>query len=240
MIFKKSIPLYVQIKELFINKISDKEWLPGDIIPSEIVLAKNLNVSLGTIRKAIAELVANNILDRKQGKGSFVKTHDMHRALFHFFHLVNKNGDKIIPNSKVISIKKRTPTKQEVEKLQLKSDDKVINLLRTRELENKTIMLEDIVLPHKIFKQLLHIEINEIPNTLYEFYETYFKITIYSAQEKISTLAASKADAKIINVPESYPLLRIERLAQTLDKKPIELRISKCNTKNHYYENIIS
>ncbi len=239
MIFKKSIPLYVQIKELLINKINNKEWLPGDAIPSEIALAKSLNVSLGTIRKAIEELVNNNILDRKQGKGTFVKTHDMYRALFHFFHLVSKNGDKVIPHSKILSLTKRLPTTQELDKLQLTNGEKVINILRTRDLEDQTIILETIILPYKIFKQLLHLDPSEIPNTLYEFYETYFEITVHTAQEKISALAASKADSKIIGIPESYPLLRIERIAFTLNKKPIELRISKCNTQNHYYDNTV-
>ncbi len=239
MLFERSIPLYIQIRELLIDKINKKEWLPGEAIPSETILAKNLNVSLGTVRKAIESLVSNNILDRKQGKGTFIKTHDIHRALFHFFHIVNKNGEKVIPHSKVTSLTERAPTKQEVKKLQLKTNAKVINIVRTRDIEDKTIILENITLPHAIFVQLLKNNKNEIPNTLYEFYENSFGVTIHSAKERISALLASKEDAKIMDVPESHPLLYIERLAQTLDGKPIELRLSKCNTENYYYDNTV-
>ncbi len=239
MLFKKSIPLYVQIKELLINKINNKEWLPGDIILSETTIAKNLNVSLGTVRKAIMDLVDNNVLNRKQGKGTFVAIHDVHRALFHFFNIVNNNGNKNIPHSNIISFTKRNSKKIEAKNLNLKTNEKIICIKRTRELDGKIVILEQIILADKIFSLLTKKNKKELPNTLYELYESHFGITIHSAKEKISATTASLQEAKILNIKENHPLLRIERLAQTLDKKPIEFRITKCNTSNYFYENTV-
>ena len=102
-IAKGSIPLYMQIKGLLVARVTEGKWAPGDIIPSEMQLAQELKVSQGTVRKAITELVENNVLVRRQGKGTFVASHDYDRALFHFFHIVNDSGNKILPRTGVLN-----------------------------------------------------------------------------------------------------------------------------------------
>ena len=68
-------PLYEQIKILLTQSLIAGEWRPGESIPSEIELASRFRVSQGTVRKAIDELAADNILVRRQGTGTFVATH---------------------------------------------------------------------------------------------------------------------------------------------------------------------
>ena len=68
-------PLYEQIKAMILASLQASEWLPGDAIPSEMELAARYAVSQGTVRKAIDELAAQNLLVRRQGKGTFVATH---------------------------------------------------------------------------------------------------------------------------------------------------------------------
>ena len=63
------------------------EWKPGEIIPSEVELAARYKVSQGTVRKAIDELAADNLLVRRQGKGTFVATHNEDRVQFRFLRL---------------------------------------------------------------------------------------------------------------------------------------------------------
>src|SRR5574343_1551559 len=81
-------PLYRQIKDLILKSLEAGEWQPGDAIPSESELAVRFNVSQGTVRKAIAEMAAENLLVRRQGKGTFVATHDDPRSFYRFFRLV--------------------------------------------------------------------------------------------------------------------------------------------------------
>ena len=69
-------PLYQQIKGLITQSLESGEWKPGEIIPSEVELAARFKVSQGTVRKAIDELAADNLLVRRQGKGTFVATHN--------------------------------------------------------------------------------------------------------------------------------------------------------------------
>ncbi len=234
---KGSIPLYMQIKEFMIAKISNKQWLPSETIPSEMQLARDLEVSQGTVRKAITELVDNNVLIRKQGKGTFVANHDIQRALFHFFHITDNAGTKVIPQSKTISCRRKKASKNEAFKLQLKKGTTVICIDRIRMFDGKATMLETVILPAKLFATLD--KDCELPNMLYELYERQFGITVHSANEQLRAVAASKREASLLNLPPKTPLIEIERIALTLNKKPIELRISHCYTKQHYYENTI-
>ena len=150
-IAKGSIPLYMQIKDLLVARVTKGEWAPGDIIPSEMQLAQQLNVSQGTVRKAITELVENNVLVRRQGRGTFVATHDGDRALFHFFHIVNDSGTKILPECKTLSCRRKRASRQEASKLNLSSGAQVVCIERIRNLDNQPTIIETIILPTELF-----------------------------------------------------------------------------------------
>jgi GntR family transcriptional regulator len=236
---KGSIPLYAQIKELLVSKISGGEWSPGDIIPSEMRLAQELRVSQGTVRKAITELVENNVLTRKQGRGTFVANHNSQRALFHFFHIADNKGHKILPDSTTLSCRQKRASRLESSKLQLPAGTNVICVKRVRKFEGQPTMVETITLPSELFNGLSETGTCNLPNMLYELYEKQFGITIHSAEEQLRAVTASDHDASLLNLPSGTPLLEIERVALTLDRTPIELRISRCSTKKHHYQNTL-
>ena len=236
---KGSLSLYMQVKELLVAKIGNGDWLPGSIIPSEINLAQELGVSQGTVRKAITELVENNVLTRKQGRGTFVSTHDTHRALFHFFHITDNQGHKVLPDSRILHCRRKQASRKEAAKLRLSAGTQVIRIDRVRNFSAKPTMIEIITLPARPFGGLGNRGKLELPNTLYELYEKQFGITIHSAEEQLRAVAASKHDARILDLAVGTPLLEIERVALTLDKTPVELRISRCSTENHHYQNTI-
>ena len=233
------IPLYMQIIELLVTKISSGAWSPGELIPSEIKLAQELNVSQGTVRKAISELVENNVLVRKQGKGTFVSNHNDDRALFHFFHITDDNGNKLLPDSRVLNCRKKTASRFEAAVLHLTDDAPVIRIERVRSLSSTPTIVETIVLPADPFEALQTSNACKLPNMLYGLYEQQFGITIHSAEEKLRATAANKREAKLLKVAPGTPLLEIERVALTLNKVPVELRISRCSTKHHHYQNTI-
>ena len=234
---KGSIPLYIQIKELLIEKISKGEWSAGNIIPSEIQLAQELGVSQGTVRQAITELVENNVLTRKQGRGTFVSSHDIQRALFHFFHITDDKGRKVLPESTVLHCRQKQATRKEATKLELAVGTSVIRIERVRNIAEKPTIAETITVPAISFNGIG--DNGNLPNMLYELYEKQFGINIHSAEEQLRAVAASKHEASLLGLKVGTPLIEIERVALTLDKTPVELRISRCSTKNHYYQNII-
>ena len=236
---KGSIPLYMQIKEMFVANIRDGRWSPGDVIPSEIQLAQDLGVSQGTVRKAITELVENNVLTRRQGRGTFVAFHDSERALFHFFHIVDNQGRKVLPESTTLSCRRKRATRTESSKLGLAPGSSVVRIERMRKLDDKPTLLETITLPSDPFGALGNVGACDLPNMLYELYEQKFGITIHNAEEQLRAVPASEREASLLGLQAGAPLLEIERIAKTLDNTPVELRVSRCITRNHHYRNTI-
>src|ERR1700745_872437 len=87
-------PLYEQIKILLTQSLQAGEWKPGEAIPSEMELAARFRVSQGTVRKAIDELAAENLVVRRPGKGTFVSPHAEQHVRYRFLKLVPDSGDE--------------------------------------------------------------------------------------------------------------------------------------------------
>lgn len=227
-------PLYMQVKELILERLRERVWEPGELLPSEAYLAAELSVSQGTVRKALDELTSENLLRRSQGKGTFVSEHTAARSMFHFLNLVGADGEKHIPASRLLSIKLRIGNKYELEQLQLAPLSEVVSLTRLRVLQEQPTIFETIVLPATLVKGMEQLE-KEIPNTLYHFYERHYGFSVTRANEKLRAIKATEAQARNLNVRPGSPLLNITRLAFSYDNKPVEMRMSVCSTENHHY-----
>src|SRR4051795_387273 len=97
-------PLYRQVKELLMKRLGDGSWAPGQLLPSEPEIAAGLGVSPGTVRKALDEMSSESLLVRRQGRGTFVASHDEERILFQFFRMVSDNGVRRFPESRIMSV----------------------------------------------------------------------------------------------------------------------------------------
>lgn len=232
-------PLYMQVRDYLINQITEGNWKPGDMIPSEILLSQQFNVSPGTARRAVTELVEMNILVRRQGRGTFVSNHDHNRALFHFFNIVSDTQVKALPKSTTLSCCQKKATRQQAEILQLAQQEKVIFIERVRLLNGKSVIFETITLSASRFKNLAKYDKKALPNNLYELYESKFGVTIHRADEQLRAVLATNKEAKHLNVAQNTALLEIRRVARSLDDTPVELRISHCHTIEHYYQNTV-
>jgi GntR family transcriptional regulator len=206
---KGAIPLYMQIKEMLVAKVSAGEWAPGSIIPSEIRLAQELGVSQGTARKAITELVEANVLRRRQGRGTFVANHDDNRALFHFFHIYNNSGSKLLPECQTISRKNKRATRIEVTKLKIQKNSRVVRIDRIRKLRGMPVIVETIALPAELFENIDEIPTPDLPNMLYELYKTQFGTTIHRADEQLRAISATKRDAALLEVDIGSPFWKL-------------------------------
>lgn len=230
-------PLYEQIKILITQSLVSGEWHPGEAIPSELELAGRFKVSQGTVRKAIDELAAENILMRRQGKGTFVATHTEEHSQYHFLRMIEVSGKKETPTSEVLSCKRVKANGDIAERLELKRGAPVVVLRRLLRLSSAPVVLDDIWLSATLFKGLTENIINEFNGTLYSLYETRYGTRIIRAEERIRAVAAETPQAELLNVPAGTPLLDIQRIAYTYGDKPVELRVSQCSTRHHCYLN---
>ncbi|MCI0511192.1 MULTISPECIES: GntR family transcriptional regulator [Chromohalobacter] len=227
-------PLYKQIKDLLLERIASGEWPPGTFIPSEAALAASYNVSVGTLRKALDELVSDSVVVRRQGKGTAVATHDADRALFRFFNVVRRDGERSLPVSRVLSRQRRRATTVERDALELSDRADVIHIRRVRELAGSPTLLEDIVLDAATFADLAS-QPEILPNTLYQLYQHQYGATVAHADERLVAVKAGEQDAAHLGVELGEPLIEIRRVARDYQDTPIELRVSRLTTREYCY-----
>jgi GntR family transcriptional regulator len=227
-------PLYQQVRDLLIGRIVAGAWRPGEALPSEFQLAGEFRVSQGTVRKALDEMAARNLLVRQQGKGTFVATHTPQRALFHFFHLVADDGARALPEHRLLSVRAAKATKTEAERLGLRANAAIIRIRRLRLLAGRAAIVESIVLPAALFPGLDK-RAEALPNELYRFYEQSYRVAVARAVEKIKAVAARPDEARFLGLKSGTPLLEIDRVAHALDGRAVEWRVSRCDTADHHY-----
>jgi len=230
-------PLYEQIKILITQSLVAGEWRPGEVIPSELELASRFKVSQGTVRKAIDELAAENILVRRQGKGTFVATHTEEHTQYRFLRIVELSGKKEFPVSEVLHCERGKADSTAADRLGIKRGAPVMMVRRLLRFSGEPVILDDICLPASLFKGLSEALINEFQGTLYSLYEARYSTRIIRAEERIQSIAADEATAGPLGIPPGTPLLDIDRVAYTYGDQPVEWRVSRCNTKHHCYLN---
>jgi GntR family transcriptional regulator len=230
-------PLYRQIKSLILQALEDGEWRPGQVIPSEQELATRFDVSQGTVRKAIDEMAAENILVRKQGKGTYVASHTDPRQMFRFLRLVPLNGALTHPRSVPLDCWRAKAGQEASRMLAIEPGAPIIILRRVLKFETRPIVVDEIYLPGEIFHGLTLEMLQDWSSSLYSLFETRFGLRMIRAQEHIRAVAADRAVAEVLQVDEGVPLLSVERVTYTYGDKPVEWRRGLYSTAEHYYLN---
>ena len=234
-------PLYRQIKGLITASLQSGEWKPGEAIPSEIELAARFKVSQGTVRKAIDELATENLLVRRQGKGTFVATHAEERTQYRFLRLVpgrRRARGQDSAASSIAAACARPP--RSARALDLKSGDAAIQVQRLLSFRGTPVVLDDIWLPGALFKGLTAERLSDYRGPLYRLFEAEFGVRMIRAEEKIRAVAADADAAALLQLPAGAPLLSVERLSMTYGDRPVEVRRGLYNTASHYYRNELS
>jgi len=226
-------PLYAQVKERLIRRLVDGTWPPGMALPSEMDLAEELQVSQGTVRKALDVMTADNLLIRRQGRGTFVAEPEESRILFQFFHMKPDDGERAFPQSVVLKWTRATPTSAEATPLGLDPSAKVWRIERIRSINGSPVIVETITIPADRFEGFETLD--AIPNNVYELYSRRWGITIAQSEERLKAIAASQRDARHLGCRAGEPLLLISRLARDLEERPVELRWSRCLTRRNHY-----
>jgi GntR family transcriptional regulator len=233
-------PLYQQIKSLILQSLHAGEWKPGEPIPSEIDLAERFRVSQGTVRKAIDELAADNLLVRRQGKGTFVATHNEDRVQFRFLRLLPDDGDAHPHVSRLLECRRLRAPAEIARQLDLKPADPVVLIRRLLQFDGETTVFDEIWLPGAVFRGLTAERLAEYKGPLYAMFETEFGTRMIRASEKIRAVAADAAVAELLNVAPGFPLLSVERVSYTYGDRPVEVRRGWYVTTGYYYQNDLS
>lgn len=226
-------PLYARVKAVLRERIRSGGWQPGQMIPSEIEIGRELGVSQGTARKALDSLAGDRLVVRRQGAGTFVVEHTPDDVLFRFFHIYEDDGARILPDSIATTAKVVAADAGARARLGLPKGARVIRIHRLRVRDGKPFVVETIVLPHARFPGLAERAV--IPNTLYDLFQREFGVLVARADEQLSPVAADGRTARALGLAKGTPLLRVERIAYAMDDRPIEWRTSLVHLDGAHY-----
>jgi len=234
-------PLYVQTKALLEHALEAGEWPPGTAIPAEVALAARFGVSQGTVRKAIGALAAENLLVRRQGKGTFVATHTEEPASnFRFLRIRRNDGRPEYPGSRLIDLRRGKAGAEVARALAIKQGDGIYILRRVLDYASRPVVVDEITLPAALFNGLTRARFSGYPGSMYGFFETEFGVRMLRAEERLYAVAADRAAAELLDVAAGSPLLAVDRISFTYGDRPVEVRRGLCTTRHEHYWNALT
>ncbi len=232
------LPLYLQIKSLLEKSLEAREWRPGEAIPSEIELAGRFGVAQGTVRKAIEALAADNLVVRRQGKGTYVTTHtEEQTSQFRFLRIRRNDGHAEYPGSRLLDVRRAKAGVEVAKLLDLKPADSVIVLRRLLDYGGTPTIFDEITLPAAMFRGFTKAKYDAYRGSMYGFFETQFGVRMLKAQERLRAVAADATASQLLRVAIGAPLLAVDRVTFTYGDRPVELRRGLCVTRQHHYAN---
>lgn len=218
-------PLYQRVADRIANRIYDGHWRPGEPIPNEFALADEFAVSQGTVRKAMSVVEETGLIDRQQGRGTFVRKLSEERSYYHFFRLAHPQGERVTPEPDKEHIKLRRANAVEQKAFGLTASDNVVSIERLRCVNKVRATCEHISIPANLFKDVSTSD-EPLPLALYPYYHQQYGIFVLRADEYISAIAADKTIAKDLNVDVGSPTLHVNRTAFDMKDRAVEIRLS--------------
>lgn len=234
------MPLFRAVRRSLLLAIEAGSVAPGQALPSETELGATFGVSVGTVRKAVDDLVAEHILVRRQGRGTFVATHTSDRFLFQFFHIERCDGLREPPQVELVSFERTRLDDEAAAALALKPGEPALQIENRLRLQGRAVVHDRLVIPTALFRGLTEKRWCERPSTIYHLYQTEFGITVVRAHERLRAVGADRAAARVLGVAPGAPMLQVRRVAIALGGQPVEWRVSTVLTTQHDYVNLLS
>ena len=233
-------PLYRVAKRVLLQAIEAGHCPAGSALPSEAALALSFGISIGTLRHAVDELVAEHVLARRQGRGTFVATHGADRFLVQFFHVERSDGRRDTPRVETLAFERTRLDDEAATALALKPGEAAIQIENRLSLQGRPVVHDRLTLPAALFRGMNEKRLRERPSTIYHLYQTGFGITVLRAQERVRALGADRNTARVLGITPGTPVLQVRRTALTFNDKPVEYRVSTIHSAQHEYVNLVS
>ena len=232
---RRTEPLYLRVENHIREQINRGELVPGDLIPSEPRLSKELNVSQGTVKKAIDNLAWQGLLFRHQGKGTFVSRVDFNNSLFRFFSYGDEKGEDV-------RIRKATTDRQlgsaPVEIYHRLGIEKGIELLYIERIGYKQTLATFIEYSWWIAALVPGLEKEEthIPDLFYALIVDHYGIPIVRAEETLTAEGCDEKTADKLSIEPRSPVVVLKRSTYTVNEKIVEVRTTKGRAEQFSYK----
>lgn len=225
----KRVPLYYQLEILLREKISSGFYRQGDQLPTEDELIAEYGISRITVRQALATLASEGLIERRQGRGTFIAERHGLTSQFEgqFEGVINLTGSL----DELIAMGQKTPVKvldinlikadaQAAELLGLQPGDPVSRIERLRLLDGKPYGLLVNYFPAEIGVRLTTEDLSE--GSVLEQLETKIGIRLHKGIQQITAALADPYVAGRLEIPVGSALLSIENTIYGAEEKPVE------------------
>ena len=212
-----SSPLYHQLMQRIADDIEKGSYPVGSRIPPEHELERIYEVSRVTVRRALAELTAEGLLERKQGKGTFVSTPRISQDLksIHSFHdSCRKNH--VTAGTRVIHVTEIPADAVDIADLGLKEGDRVVETLRVRSADGEPVSLEK----NHFSTAFSYLENENLNGSLYQVLRD-FGVEPRDATHDISMIFATEAQARLLDIETGSPLMRLKEVVYDQKGRPL-------------------
>jgi len=224
-------PLYLQVRDALIQRIVNGEWKPGAGIPNETDLARDFEISVGTVRRALETLEGEHVLTRKQGRGTFVNDQTRDAFVSRFQSIRTQDGKPLIGDSRTIDVVEAPANDDERRCLDLGAHEPVYRVRRVHLYEGRPFMAEKLSLPVGLFPGLLEKGIEHPIVVLAQRYGIF----LGRGNERISIAPTPAGIANTLGVAPNAPVLLLDRLLLTVDGRPVEWRVTHLNMASGFY-----
>lgn len=232
-------PLYNSVRAHILTKLRAGEWQPGSKIPTEPELAKLFAVSVGTVRKAVEDLVSEKVLIRRARIGTTVATHEQHNQFSTFFNFLAPDGGELLIEPKLLSFKKVLANTELAKILEVRESDPLILIDNLRIINGRPTMYDQIWLPQKKFLKLTQKSFENRTGSIYSLYQAQFMMTIVRIHEQVEAIKAPAFVMQELKLKKTDPVLKICRYAYTYGDEIVEYRNRYVNTSLSLYQNEI-
>ncbi|NPA91406.1 MAG: GntR family transcriptional regulator [Chloroflexi bacterium] len=213
------IPRYILIREQIRQKVLNGEYKPGERIPSEPQLAREFNVSRGTVEKAIRGLVEEGILVREQGRGTFVAKPRLESALFRLSTFADEAKRRgFTPATRLIRAHVRTADDTVAQALDLPPEAQIIEIVRVHLADGEPLVYEVRQLAYDLCPELLSEDLEH--SSLHELLLYKYHIPLVKARFTIHAITLTDEAATLLHVEEGSPGFAVERITYRTGSEP--------------------
>ena len=218
--FKSKVPLYFQLKEQIKQNIINGEYRDGDLIPSEREFSDSYRLSSTTIRRALNDLVQENFLERKAGKGTFVRRKKVKRDLRKVLGFTkNMTEMGLTPTTNVLSKKVIAANAFARKRLKLVKGDKIVRLERLRLADGIPMMLETRYIRTDLCPG---IEQEELSSSLWRVFEEKYGLKPNRHSQGMTITTVSGHAASLLTLNDNSIIFLIKGITYVGDHEPIE------------------
>ena len=225
-------PLYLQVRDLLVSRITAGEWKPRSALPNEVDLARDLSVSPGTVRRALEQMEDEHLIHRRQGRGTFVADQASDELAIRYTNIRTPVGARVAADVKQVEVEQGPAHEAEQKRLRLRAHAHVTRVRRIHRSGHAPIMVEDAILPDTLFPGLE--TGREIPHGI-TLLAQQFGILLGRAEERVKVGYADPKTAAHLSITETTPVLELDRVVYALDGRPAEWRRAKCHFGDEVY-----